>query len=216
VTAVPTAAPERQTVDGAEARQARLAAAVAGIRRRSSTVDVERVLHWVGSILFPTGLIVILLGWYGASHTSYEFEQLPYLISWGILGAALTITGGFLYFGYWISVLVRDGRRERTELTELLTRLDNRMAILEAVATGTLPASASPAAGNGASRLVATPTGTLVHRRDCSLVAGKGGLRDVEPGEAADAGLKPCKVCDPFGTADQGASPSRRPRPLRA
>jgi len=219
---------EPEPVSQAEARQARLAASVAKIRR-SSGFDVERALHWTGSILFPTGIVVIILGWYGAAHTSYDFEQVPYLISGGILGAALTIVGGFLYFGYWISRLVQESRRERTELAGLLTRLDNRLAILEAVATGTLPgagASAGSASLNGRApvpSLVATATGALVHRTDCSLVAGKTGLRPVDPHAP---GLKACKVCDPFGddeAADDAAGPApaaaaatRRPRPLRA
>jgi hypothetical protein len=200
----------------AEARQARLASSVARIRR-SSGFDVERALHWAGSILFPTGIIVIVLGWYGAAHTSYGFEQVPYLISGGILGGALTVVGGFLYFGYWIARLVQESRRERTELSELLTRLDNRLATLEAVATGTLPAAANGSAR--ATGLVATATGTLVHRPDCPLVVGKTGLRAVDPGER---GLKGCKVCDPLGD-DAGEVPDdavtgsgRRPRPLRA
>lgn len=211
----------------AEARQARLASSVARIRR-SSGFDVERAMHWAGSILFPTGIIVILLGWYGASHTSYDFEQVPYLISGGILGAALTVVGGFLYFGYWIARLVGESRRERTELVALLARLDGRLATLEAVATGTLPgppasagtASAGTANGRGpavATRLVATATGTLVHRPDCPLVAGKSGIRAVD---LEAPGMKPCKVCDPYGDdveAEPGAEPTgRRQRPLRA
>lgn len=184
--------------DRAGARQARLAASVARLRRRSSGIEIDRVLLIAGSILLPSGLIVVLLGWYGASHTSYDFEQTPYLISGGMLGAAMTVAGGFLYFGYWLTRLVNEGRRQRIELSELLMRLDNRMAVLEAVATGTLPSAAGRAVNGSApaSGLVATPTGTLVHRADCPLVAGKSGLRPVE--DAAAAELRGCKVCQPF------------------
>jgi hypothetical protein len=237
----PAAAPEGR----AEERQARLASAVANIRR-SSGFDVERAMHWAGSILFPTGLIFILLGWYGAAHTSYDFEQIPYLISGGLFGAALTIVGGFLYFGYRLGLLVREGQRERSELVALLSRLDDRLATLEGVATAGLSPT-SRAGGNGRVALVATPTGSLVHRPSCPLVAGKAGLHSVDPDEP---GLKGCKVCDPFadaepigeppgaggsgagspgagsagagsaGAAPVGAAPTgetvRRPRPLRA
>ncbi|HEY2427621.1 MAG TPA: hypothetical protein VGI06_01730 [Acidimicrobiales bacterium] len=192
-----------QPADRAEARQARLAGAVAGIRRRSGGMDVERALHWAGSILFPTGLIVILLGWYGAAHTSYAFEQTPYIISGGILGAALTIVGGFLYFGYWIARLVQEGRRERVEVVALLTRLDNRLAVLEGLATAS--GSGAGVAGNGSVRLVATTTGSLVHRPDCSLVAGRSGLRSVDP---TQPGLKACRVCEPFGSEDESRGAS--------
>jgi hypothetical protein len=184
--------------DRAGARQARLAASVARLRRRSSGIEIDRVLLVAGSILLPSGLIVVLLGWYGASHTSYDFEQTPYLISGGMLGAAMTVAGGFLYFGYWLTRLVNEGRRQRIELSELLVRLDNRMAVLEAAATGTLPSSAGRAVNGSApgSALVATPTGTLVHRADCPLVAGKSDLRPVD--DAAAAGQRGCKVCQPF------------------
>jgi hypothetical protein len=177
--------------DRAGARQARLAEAVARIRRRQG-LDLERALHWVGSILLPTGVVIILLGWYGASHTSYEFEQVPYLISGGILGAAVSVVGGFLYFGYWISRVVDEGRRERRDLVELLGRLDSRLATIEAASR------VQDGPSTNGTRLVATPTGTLVHRPDCSLVAGKQGLREVD---ASQPGLKPCKVCEPFAAA---------------
>lgn len=186
--------------DRAGARQARLAASVARLRRRSSGIETDRLLLAAGSILLPSGLIVVLLGWYGASHTSYDFEQTPYLISGGMLGAAMTVAGGFLYFGYWLTRLVHEGRRQRIELSELLVRLDNRMAVLEAAATGTLPTrSGRPANGSApGSGLVATPTGTLVHRADCPLVAGKSGLRQVSAEDPSRAGRRGCKVCQPF------------------
>jgi hypothetical protein len=175
--------------DRAQVRQARLARSVAAVRRRGAALDAEKVLQVGGSILLPTGLIVILLGWYGASRTSYDFEQMPYLISGGILGAAMTVAGGFLYFGYWLTRLVHEGRRERIELSELLSRIDSRMAVLEA--------SAGPR-GAVHTALVATATGTLMHRADCSLVRDKPGLRAVS---RDDPGLRPCKVCQPLSDA---------------
>lgn len=201
MTAIPLAddtpvAPVAPTADKSGARQARLAASVARLKRRSSGIELDRVLLIAGSVLLPSGMIVILLGWYGASHTSYDFEQTPYLISGGMLGAGMTVAGGFLYFGYWLTRLVQEGRRQRVELSELLLRLDNRMAVLEGVATGTLPGAGARAV-NGTtspSGLVATATGTLVHRADCPLVSGKAGL--VPVGDAGDR--RGCKVCQPF------------------
>jgi hypothetical protein len=169
--------------DAAATRQERLARGVAAIRRRAG-IDTEKALQILGSILLPTGLIVILLGWWGASHTSYDFEQVPYLISGGILGAAMTVAGGFLYFGYWLTRLVHEAQRQRAELAEMVVRLDSRMAVLEG-------APAQP----DAPRLVATATGSLVHRADCNLVRGKSGLRSVD---AATPGLAACRICEPF------------------
>jgi hypothetical protein len=204
MTAIPSTGEATAGSDRAQARQARLAAAVAGLRRRSTGIPIDRVLLVGGSVLLPMGLIVILLGWYGAAHTSYDFEQTPYLISGGFLGAAMTIAGGFLYFGYWLTRLVQEGRRQRVELTELLGRLDGRLAVLEGVATGILPSrgATAVAATNGAApALVTTPTGTLVHRADCPLVAGKDQLQAAAIGD----GARGCKVCQPFDTA--GAEP---------
>jgi hypothetical protein len=194
------------TPDRAGARQARLTASVARLRRRSSGLEMDRILLLAGSILLPSGLIVILLGWYGASHTSYDFEQTPYLISGGMLGVAMTIAGGFLYFGYWLTKLVQEGRRERVELSELLSRIDTRMAVLEAASAQGTSVEGTPVAGAqrrpfAASGLVATATGTLVHRADCGLVRDKPGLRSVD---ASEPGLRPCKVCQPF--SDGGLS----------
>ena len=176
------------SADRAGARQARLVQSMARVRRRGAAIDAEKLLQVGGSVLLPTGLIVILLGWYGASHTSYGFEQTPYLISGGMLGAAMTVAGGFLYFGYWLTRLVHEGRRQRTELAALLTSIDSRMATLE----GRL---AAPREESRAGDLVATATGTLVHRPGCALVQGKAGLRRVD---AAGTDLQGCKVCQPF------------------
>jgi hypothetical protein len=166
--------------DPVEARRTRLVAGIAGVRSRADGISLERMLLIAGSVLMPTGLILILLGWYGAARTSYDFQQVPYLISGGILGAAMTVAGGFLYFGYWLTRVVRESQRQRAELTRLVE---------------VLTAQSGPPAVAGLSGLVATATGSLVHRVDCALVRDKPGLRSVN----ADApGLRPCKVCQPF------------------
>ena len=41
--------------------------------------------------------------------------QIPYVVSGGLLGLGLIFLGGFLYFGYWLALLVRDGRARREE-----------------------------------------------------------------------------------------------------
>jgi hypothetical protein len=56
----------------------------------------DRWLLIVGGILAPVGVVVVIIGWYGAAHTAYEFEQLPYVISGGLLGLSLVLIGCFL------------------------------------------------------------------------------------------------------------------------
>jgi len=181
-------------------RLGRLREGVRGIgRSRRAGAALERPMLVAGGVLIPLGVVVILLGWYGTAHTGRLFEQIPYAISGGILGGALVITGGFLYFGYWLTQLVHDGRRQTQQLENAFVRLENQMAVLsttliDAVGSGSHNGKAKAGAVS-ADTLVATSTGTMVHRGDCPVVAGKEGLRKVKPG---DASLKPCKICEPY------------------
>ncbi len=86
----------------------------------------ERTVLLVGAALMPMGILVILLGWYGASRTPYVFEQLPYVISGGLLGLALVVAGGLLYFGYLLSRLIVEQRQHSEELLQALHRIEAR------------------------------------------------------------------------------------------
>src|SRR5207248_5094536 len=118
-----------------------------------------------GAVLLPLGLLVIGLGWYGAAHTPYSYEQTPYLISGGLLGVGIVLTGGFIYFGTWLARLLVENRAAADRLAALLEKLDER----ESVGLGALVPTQT-AHSRVAANLVATPTGTMVHRPDCSVV----------------------------------------------
>lgn len=165
-------------------RQDRLASRVSRLRGRVSLGD--RWMLVIGGLLLPLGVLLVLLGWKGAAGTPLEFEQTSYLISGGLLGIALVFAGGFLYFGYWLTLLVRETRAGRHELVAVLGRVEQLLA------EGALPQTARLAAVGGT--LVATKTGTMYHRTDCVAVDGKEGLRTVT---ADTPGLTPCKLCDP-------------------
>jgi hypothetical protein len=171
----------------AEVRQERLAEQVQGLRL-GRAFDSDRWMLLVGGLLLPLGILLVLLGWWGASHTVFLFEQVPYLLSGGVLGLALVIAGGFVYFAYWLTLLVREGREGRTELTAVLSRVER---LLEEAAPRTART------GSPSGRLVATKTGTMLHRPDCVAVDGKNDLREVT---ADTAGLSPCKLCDPLAS----------------
>lgn len=173
----------------AVARQDRLAEQVASLRARR-TVGSDRWLLLLGGLLLPLGIVLVLLGWWGASHTVFLFEQLPYLLSGGVLGLALVICGGFLYFSYWLTLMVRESRLGRAELAAALLRVERLLE--EDASSPRTPRTAGAPAG----RLVATRTGTMVHRPDCVAVDGRDNLREVS---AETPGLTPCKLCDPFG-----------------
>lgn len=182
---------------GAEDRLVRLAEDVRTIDagRRGGA---ERRLVVLGGVLAPLGLLVILLGWYGASRTSNVYEQIPYLISGGLFGLALVFLGAFLYFASWLTRMVHE---QRTRSAAVVDAVDRLAAALDRQASAA-PATAGdgdggrraaiPVDGNG--DLVVTGTGTLVHRPDCRVVVGRAGVRAVTAGD----GLPPCRLCNPY------------------
>jgi hypothetical protein len=164
-----------------------LAERLTALRRRTGFVVTDRTLLTVGSILMPLGLVLVLLAWYGASHTTRIFEQIPYMISGGLLGIVLVIAGGFCYFGFFLARLLATSR----EMLDSLLRLEERF---ESIGLST----ASPvdrSARLPLVPLVATKTGTMYHRPECAAVAGRSPaeLRTVR----ATDGLTPCKMCIP-------------------
>jgi len=146
---------------------------------------LQLVLFWAGAILLPLGLVVIVLGWYGAANTPYQYDQLSYLVSGGLLGLGLTFTGGFLYFGAWLARLAADAKDSQRRLADTLLVL----------ADVTSRAATTRGDGVDVSGLPVTAgDGTTIHRRDCSLIAHRADLRPV--GED-NGGLTPCRVCRP-------------------
>jgi multisubunit Na+/H+ antiporter MnhG subunit len=153
----------------------------------------ERTLMVLGGVLAPLGLVLVLLGWVGASRTPNLFEQVPYLISGGLFGLALVFLGSFFYFAHWITELVKESR---TQSAALLTAIEDLRDDVRSGAARDVPVRDTPAtsaADNGSVPLVATVRGSMAHRPDCVVVAGKDDLRAVT---ASDA-LMACKLCDP-------------------
>lgn len=180
--------------DASRSRSARprLGDALTNVRRRSSMHATAGWLLVAGGVMVPFGALMILLGWYGASHTTRQWEQTPYLISGAVFGLFLALAGGFCYFGYWLSRMLATER----EMLEVLRAMQAPMSTL-APTPATAPASAPTAAavvGPASSTFVATPSGSMFHRLDCQVVADRASseLRVVDP----DAhGLVPCKLC---------------------
>jgi hypothetical protein len=64
-------------------------------------------VHWdraVAAFAAIGGGVAIFIGWNGASQTAYPAEQLPYLLSGGLIGIVLFGTGATL----WLSADLRD------------------------------------------------------------------------------------------------------------
>ncbi len=70
----------------------------------------ERVLLAVAAGLMTFGISVILLGWLGAAHSTVLEEQVPYLISGGLVGVALSIIGAVCLLAHWLTALLREER----------------------------------------------------------------------------------------------------------
>jgi hypothetical protein len=118
--------------DEATRRHNRLAASVRELRTRAGGADLARVLLTVGAILVPLGIALILLGWSGVSHTTDTFEQMPYVVSGGLLGLALVFAGGFCYFAYWQTLVVRAVRRDAADIRAMREALQHIETLLAA------------------------------------------------------------------------------------
>jgi hypothetical protein len=154
----------------------------------------------IGGIIAPIGIVLVILGWFGAARTPYVFEQIPYLISGGLVGVALVFLGAFLYFAHWMTQVVKEQRAQSVAVVEAITRLQDELSRVAVAPAGPAPSAvtgAAPGTTVGTAQLVATAHGSMAHRPDCVVVATKPGLRAV----TADEGLDACKLCDPYGDA---------------
>ena len=118
-----------------EEREERLSAGadeLADGRGGSSLLRNERLLLIVASGLMSFGVCVILLGWFGAAHSTLVEEQLPYLISGGVLGLAFALIGAVTFFAHWLTVMIREAR-----VHEAARRQDHQ-ELMEALRTLTL------------------------------------------------------------------------------
>jgi hypothetical protein len=103
-----------------EAREERLADGADELAgKRTTVVGGQNILLVAAGALLTAGLTAIVLGWVGAAHSTIVAEQLPYLISGGLLGVALAIVGAVTYFAHWLTILVRENReRDAARLRE--------------------------------------------------------------------------------------------------
>lgn len=146
---------------------------------------LQLILFWAGAIMLPLGLVVIVLGWYGAANTPYEYDQMSYLVSGGLLGLGLTFVGGFLYFGAWLARIAADGRESTKRLADTLLLLAEVTASSATVDVRGADLAAIPVVAGG---------GTTMHRRDCSLIAHRD---DLAPVGEDNGHLVVCRVCRP-------------------
>src|SRR5437762_3965766 len=119
-------------------REARLVSVLSKARRRTALVPTERWLLALGGGLILAGIVLVIIGWVGTSRTVLVAGQIPYVVSGGLLGLGLIFLGAFLYFGYWLALLVREGRTRREEegadLARVAVSLERTNETLERIA----------------------------------------------------------------------------------
>jgi hypothetical protein len=152
---------------------------------------LQLVLFSAGAVLMPLGALVVCIGWYGAAHTTYAYDQFPYLLSGGLLGVVLSQMGGFLYFGAWLAKGANDQREASRQISDTMLVLADVVSRQRAESNG--PAIAA-SVDTGAVPVLAGRNGTTVHRRDCTLIRHRDDLHVLTGDEPS---LSTCRVCSP-------------------
>jgi hypothetical protein len=97
----------------------------------SRTERRERTLYEAGIVFTIAGFAIIGLGWWGASGTKYVYQEIPYVISGGILGVSLVIIGAALFARYsaarllrfWLARLVADQQIQADRVVDAIASL---------------------------------------------------------------------------------------------
>jgi hypothetical protein len=76
----------------------------------TSVLDRPRLLVTIAAAATTAGLAAIALGYLGVARSNILVEQMPYVVSGGILGLALVTIGVITLFGHWLVDLAREGR----------------------------------------------------------------------------------------------------------
>jgi hypothetical protein len=159
---------------------------------RTARLRSVHPVQWAGWAALAAGAVLCVIGWYGISGERYAERQLPYLASCTVPGAALIIAG---------AVLLAQGRN-----ASAAARVEELYGLLVAAGAADAeepgPAAAGPVAVSG--DLLMVPGGTLYHRADCPLVAGKPEALPADSRVLASGDLGPCPICEP----DAGDDPS--------
>ena len=132
--------------------------------------------------LLVAGIVFVILGWYGAAYTNILTEQIPYLISGGLLGAALIIVAGFLASS---ASLERENRELRRDLVRAIGSMPSG---------GSNPGHGLSVAQSSDGQVFVVPGGQSFHVAGCPLVEGKSSTT-LPLRKAIDQGYAACKLC---------------------
>lgn len=110
----------------------RLRADLADVHVPEPNADAEAWLTKLGLVLPLVGLVLIGVGWWGASGTALVAEQIPLLISGGVLGVGLAVIGVGLYIRFslarvlrfWLARFVVEQQAQTDRVVEALARIE--------------------------------------------------------------------------------------------
>jgi len=111
-------------------------------------------MNVLGALVIGLGIVAVVLGWYGAAHSPYLYQEIPYLISGGLLGVALVVTGAAAFSGSWALRQIQESRRDTQAVVAAIERLERlerseRSERLAGAVTGPPIASAAVPSANG-------------------------------------------------------------------
>lgn len=193
----PTATQGGQEEEQAASLQSRLAERLGSLRRRTGDpAALDQRIAWIGGTLAAAGVVLVLLGWYGASQTSRVYLQIPYMISGGLLGVVLAVAGGCAYLASWLTRLVHEQQARTDEAVAAAQATAAALERIEVLLAGGVGRVNGAGAADGQVSLVATPSGKLAHRPSCAAVAGR---TDLRPATVGPGGLGACRMCDADG-----------------
>lgn len=95
----------------------------------------------VAIALVAGGFVALLVGWLAVSDTIFAFEQIPYVISGGLLGVALIALG----CASWVSADLRDDWRKMDRLEAAVEALRSSQGEPEAIVLTERESASRPA-----------------------------------------------------------------------
>jgi hypothetical protein len=99
------------------------------------SADAEGLLLKIGLVLPVIGVILILVAYWNASGSKYVADQVPMLISGGILGIGLAIIGVGLFIRFslarllrfWLARMVVEQQTQTDRIVEALGRIEAKL-----------------------------------------------------------------------------------------
>ena len=112
-----------------------LVAGVEELHVPEPSADAEALLLKLGLALPLIGVVLILLAYWNASGSKYVADQVPMLISGGILGVGLAIIGVGLFIRFslarllrfWLARLVVEQQAQTDRVVEALGRIERSL-----------------------------------------------------------------------------------------